>query len=113
MNGLETETDGRESVDRSDCAAIAVRKYYRERILREIGLRRDQIVVLHPCVEELILLPPGRAKKFVVTSFSGFQAAVPLVAFVGRQNVEKGLDLLHLPVLLGEMVSDELRFAIF
>ena len=83
-----------ESVNRSDFPAIAVGKHYRERILREIGLVSDQIVVLHPCVEEPTHLPPEIEGKLVADTFPGFQAAVPLVAFVGRQDVEKGLDLL-------------------
>jgi glycosyltransferase involved in cell wall biosynthesis len=84
----------RESVARSDFPAIVVGSQYSRRVQRELGLRPDQLVTIPPCIEEPKLLPKAEAEALVARQFPGYRREVPLVAYLGRQDAEKGIDLL-------------------
>jgi glycosyltransferase involved in cell wall biosynthesis len=93
---LETELYAklREIVDRSDFRAISVSDQYGERIIRDIGLRTNQLVTIPPPIEDPKVIPHEHAEALVQKHFPGFRADVPLVTFLGRQDAEKGIDLL-------------------
>jgi len=84
----------RETVEQSDFKAIVVGSQYGQRVQREIGLRPDQLVTIPPCIEEPKLLPKAEAQALVARQFPGYRREVPLVAYLGRQDAEKGIDLL-------------------
>ena len=84
----------RETVNRSDFRAIAVSDQYAERIQQDVGLTSDQLVMIPPPIEDPHPIPMEHAEALVEKHFPGFQAGVPLVTFLGRQDAEKGIDLL-------------------
>ncbi len=84
----------REAVDRSDFRAIAVSDQYGERIRRDIGLRAEQLVTISPPIDNPKLIATEQAEMLVAKHFPGFRSDVPLVTFLGRQDAEKGIDLL-------------------
>lgn len=84
----------RETVDRSDFRAIAVSNQYADRIQKDVGLRADQLVMIPPPIEDPQPIPMEHAEALVEKHFPGFRAGVPLVTFLGRQDAEKGIDLL-------------------
>ncbi|HET6327566.1 MAG TPA: glycosyltransferase [Planctomycetaceae bacterium] len=84
----------RQSVAQSDFQAIVVGSQYNRRVQRELGLRPDQLVTIPPCIEEPKLLPQAEAQALVARQFPGYRPEVPLVSYLGRQDAEKGIDLL-------------------
>ena len=79
--------------------AIAVSHDYVDRIVDEMAVPRDALQVVYNGVEL-----PKRGTKHLFSSvqrqFPGLSAHYPIVAYVGRQDVEKGLDLLLYAVRL-------------
>jgi glycosyltransferase involved in cell wall biosynthesis len=71
--------------------AIAPSKHYATRLVDEIGLDGSCMKVVYNGVE-----PPQGASPFsaLASSFPRLRPDVPIVAFVGRQESEKGIDLL-------------------
>jgi glycosyltransferase involved in cell wall biosynthesis len=86
----------RQAVERSGRPAIAVSEDYRRRVLDEIALTPDQVVAIPPGVD----LPEPRdrdqARRELAERFADreFDPARPLLTYVGRQDSEKGIDLL-------------------
>jgi glycosyltransferase involved in cell wall biosynthesis len=84
----------RETVEQSDFPAIVVGNQYGRRVQREIGLHLDQLVTIPPCIEEPKFIPKAEAQALLAGQFPGYRPEVPLVAYLGRQDAEKGIDLL-------------------
>jgi glycosyltransferase involved in cell wall biosynthesis len=94
--GLEREFYARlrEAVAESDWPAIAVSDDYAERIAEEVGVSRESLVAIPPGVPVAAPMDAQSARELVAAEFESYQPDVPLVAFVGRQDTEKGIDLL-------------------
>jgi glycosyltransferase involved in cell wall biosynthesis len=79
---------------RSDWRAVAVSAAYRDRICAEVGLRPEELHVIHSGAPHATPMEPGRAQEIVRATFPEFREGLPLVSYVGRRDSEKGLDLL-------------------
>lgn len=83
----------REVVENSAWPAIAVSADYIDRIVDEMAVPRKQLEVVYNGVE----LPKPESKPSFARLkevFPGLSPHYPIVAFLGRQDVEKGIDLL-------------------
>jgi glycosyltransferase involved in cell wall biosynthesis len=84
----------REVVERSDFPAIAVSEDYRQRVREEIGVPLDRLTAIPPGVPAATRMDAATACETLRTKFSEYQVDVPLIAFLGRRDTEKGIDLL-------------------
>jgi glycosyltransferase involved in cell wall biosynthesis len=84
----------RETVDRSDWPAIAVSEDYRNRVASDIGVPHEQMVAIPPGVPMVEPDSPEDAQQNLVQRLKGYEPGVPLITYLGRQDSEKGLDLL-------------------
>ncbi len=94
--GRETELYRRlfEIVEQSDFPAIAVSQDYSRRIQSEIGIPEERLKVIPPGVPIQSPMEKPSAEELVKGAFTDFRHDLPLVSFVGRQDTEKGIDLL-------------------
>jgi glycosyltransferase involved in cell wall biosynthesis len=83
-----------EVVRASDYRAVAVSQPYAERIQREVGLLPTELSVIPPGVPVDQPLCRAEARARVQSQFPQYRPALPLVTYLGRQDSEKGLDLL-------------------
>ncbi len=90
----------RETVDGSPWPAVAVSKDYILRLRDEMGIDPAKVRAIYPGIE---LPPPAgpydetqRAKdlELIRQEFTTLKPGVPLVTYLGRQDPEKGIDLL-------------------
>jgi glycosyltransferase involved in cell wall biosynthesis len=84
----------RETVANSDFAPIVVGSEYGRRVEREVGIPAGTLAVIPPCIEPPVLVSKAEAESLVASHFSGYKPGVPLVSYLGRQDAEKGIDLL-------------------
>jgi glycosyltransferase involved in cell wall biosynthesis len=83
-----------EAVDRSDFAAIAVSEDYRHRVREELGVPLDKMVAIPPGVPAAQRMDAAKAGETLRTKFKEYSPDLPLIAFLGRRDTEKGIDLL-------------------
>jgi glycosyltransferase involved in cell wall biosynthesis len=83
-----------EVVRASDYRAVAVSQPYAERIQREVGLLPTELSVIPPGVPVDQPLDRAEALRTVQSCFPRYRPEIPLVTYLGRQDSEKGLDLL-------------------
>lgn len=81
-------------VERSDYPAIAVSEDYRLRVHEEIGVPLGRLVAIPPGVPAAKRMENEAARQALLTKFKDYQPDVPLIAFLGRRDTEKGIDLL-------------------
>jgi glycosyltransferase involved in cell wall biosynthesis len=88
----------RQTVANSGRNAIAVSEDYRERVVEDIGLSRDQITPIPPGVPTPAPMDRGAARarieQIAKERHRQLEPGVPLVTYLGRQDSEKGIDLL-------------------
>jgi glycosyltransferase involved in cell wall biosynthesis len=83
----------REAVNASAFPAVAVSRDYVDRVAKEIGVDRTKLRPIYPGID----LPElGAAPSFDVLQqlHPELRRNVPLIAYLGRQDPEKGIDLL-------------------
>lgn len=83
----------REVVAESQWPAIAVSRDYIHRLRDEMGIDEQRLVPIYPGIE----LPPREPKPPFETTWQklpGLRQDVPIVLYFGRQDPEKGIDLL-------------------
>lgn len=112
--GLEQKLFDRlvEVVDDSDWPAIAVSDAYAGRIERELGVAARQLVTIPPGVPTGGVADLQRSRQQVAARFPGYRADVPLITYLGRQDSEKGLDLLLYAMKLLQHQGLEAQLAI-
>jgi len=73
---------------------IAVSEDYVRRLQGEMGIDPNRLTVIHPGID----LPQAQERappfEILTAAFPGLQPDVPIVAYLGRQDPEKGIDLL-------------------
>jgi glycosyltransferase involved in cell wall biosynthesis len=84
----------REVVEGSDFPAIAVSDDYRHRVHEEIGVPFDRLVAIPPGVPAARRMDSAAAREVLRTKFKEYVPDLPLIAFLGRRDTEKGIDLL-------------------
>jgi glycosyltransferase involved in cell wall biosynthesis len=94
--GLERELYDRlaEVVAGSDLPAVAVSTDYAARVSEDIGIPPARLRTIEPGVPPATPMDRQRARTLVTGRFPGYRAGVPLVTYLGRRDVEKGIDLL-------------------
>jgi glycosyltransferase involved in cell wall biosynthesis len=83
-----------EAVTQSDWPAVAVSNAYCERVHREVGVPIHQLAAIPPGVPVGPPMDLDRARELVSQQFPEYRRDLPLIAYVGRLDSEKGLDLL-------------------
>ncbi|WP_010584779.1 glycosyltransferase family 4 protein [Schlesneria paludicola] len=96
----------------SDWPAVVVSDAYASRIEREIGLDARQLATIPPGVPVGDVVDRDAAQKMVASHFPSYRPDVPLVTYLGRQDSEKGLDLLMYAVRMLKHRGVNLQFAI-
>ena len=85
----------RDVVRASDRPAIAVSSDYRQRVMDEIGVAGDDLVAIPPGVPAA---GPGwdraAGHAWLRDKFDFWPTDIPVITYVGRQDTEKGIDLL-------------------
>ena len=84
----------RTSARASDFPPVVLSRDYARRVSRELDIPLDDLRIIHPGIPEPMPLEPGRARDLLEQDFPGLRDDVPLVTFFGRQDAEKGIDLL-------------------
>ncbi len=94
--GLEGELYRRlaQTVERSDYPAIAVSEDYRHRVHEEVGVPLERLTAIPPGVPAATRMEADAARKLVKSRFFDYDANLPLIAYLGRRDTEKGIDLL-------------------
>lgn len=86
----------RETVAASGWPAIAVSRDYAKRLNEEMGIPLERMTPIYPGIELPKEEPADFATNFAIASkiFPSLKADVPIVTYLGRQDAEKGIDLL-------------------
>jgi glycosyltransferase involved in cell wall biosynthesis len=84
----------RDAVEESNTPAIAVSEDYRQRVHADIGVPLDNIVVIPPGMPEEKPLEDSKMNALLAAELPDFRPELPMVSYVGRQDSEKGIDLL-------------------
>jgi glycosyltransferase involved in cell wall biosynthesis len=84
----------REAVDSSDWPAVTVSGPYSNRIHHEIGIPLSSMRSVSPGIPIAPPIDADHARGLVQRQFSDYDPMVPLVSYLGRQDSEKGIDLL-------------------
>lgn len=83
-----------ETVKRSDWPAIAVSEDYLKRVEDDIGVPADSMTAIPPGVPAAKRMDRAQAEQIVKARFPDYQPGIPVIAYLGRQDTEKGIDLL-------------------
>jgi glycosyltransferase involved in cell wall biosynthesis len=112
--GCEAELYRRlyQTVAESDWPAIAVSEEYRRRIHADIGLPEEWLEAIPPGVPTPQRIGRDRARGLVQKLLPAFNPDLPLVSYLGRQDSEKGLDLLLYAATLLRRRGVEFQLAI-
>ncbi len=94
--GLERALYARlaETVAHSDYPAIAVSEDYRHRVHEEVGVPLDRLAAIPPGVPAATRMDDAAARQTLRSKFKEYDDTLPLIAFLGRRDTEKGIDLL-------------------
>lgn len=84
----------REATQASGLPAVSVSNPYSSRIHEEIGLPLRDLQVAEPGVPLGPAMDKDAAKKLVQQHFPDYNSDLPLIAYLGRRDAEKGIDLL-------------------
>jgi glycosyltransferase involved in cell wall biosynthesis len=96
MIGRERELFDRlvETVRQSDWPAIAVSEDYLRRVVEDIGVPASSLRAIPPGVPGAQPIEHARAQEIVRARFPDYKPGIPVIAYLGRQDTEKGIDLL-------------------
>lgn len=85
----------RAAVEESDFPAIAVSADYRERVVEDIGVPREQLEAIPPGVPAATSQwTRASARDWLRRNLRDWRDDAPVVTYLGRQDSEKGIDLL-------------------
>ena len=82
------------TVEHSDWPAIAVSADYLDRVVEDIGVPASSLRAIPPGVPPAKRMELAQAEALVKSRFFEYQPGVPTIAYLGRQDTEKGIDLL-------------------
>jgi len=102
-----------ETVSASDYPAIAVSGDYRLRVQEDIGVPLKEMVAIPPGIPKPTPLDRPKALDRIKRGFlHSFREGIPLIAFVGRRDSEKGIDLLLYAAKLLQQRNVDFQLAI-
>ncbi len=96
----------------SDYPSIAVSNDYKQRIINEIGLTENELTVLPACIDLTPVMPLEEAQQLVAGRLPDYQTDLPLLTYMGRQDAEKGIDLLLYAAKMLEESGERFQLAI-
>jgi glycosyltransferase involved in cell wall biosynthesis len=77
----------------TDFKAVCVSEDYMQRVIADIGVSADRLIAIPPGVPALKTITREHALAFM-RKLPWYDPDIPLVTYLGRQDVEKGIDLL-------------------
>jgi glycosyltransferase involved in cell wall biosynthesis len=83
-----------ETVDRSDWPAVAVSEDYLNRVVEDVGVPARSLCAIPPGVPAATRMEQTAAQQLMKSKFFEYRSDVPLFAYLGRRDTEKGLDIL-------------------
>ena len=94
--GVEQELYARlrEIAAASPWPAIAVSEDYKQRVADEIGVSPDRLIAVHPGVPAQTTVSRDKAHEVLSGELRHYDPSIPLITYLGRQDAEKGIDLL-------------------
>src|SRR5580700_8066694 len=84
----------RKTVDGSRWRAVAVSNDYIGRLRDEMGIDASKLTAIYPGIELPAADAPRPEFETLLSKLPGLRADVPIVTYFGRQDSEKGIDLL-------------------
>lgn len=78
----------------ADYPSMAVSLDYQQRVKQDLGLTDNDLTVMPACIEFSDLIPIERAQQLVAAKLKGYREDCPMITYMGRQDPEKGIDLL-------------------
>ena len=84
----------KEAAQNSDYPVVCVSDDYSKLVQHDIGLTSDEIHTISACVELLPQMDHDVAVSTVQSAFAEYNPEIPLITYIGRQDAEKGNDLL-------------------
>ncbi|MBL4702409.1 MAG: glycosyltransferase family 4 protein [Phycisphaeraceae bacterium] len=85
----------RQCANETDWQAVCVSEDYKLRVMEDIKVDADRLIAIPPGVPAQRTLSRTEAWDWLKNNrYQGLDQNVPLITFVGRQDVEKGIDLL-------------------
>ncbi len=112
--GLERRLYDRfaEVVAGSDWPAVAVSEDYARRVTQDIGVPAGSLRAIPPGVPSEVPVGRAEAAELVAQKFPKYRPGVPLVTYLGRRDVEKGIDLLLYAVSILRARGVDLQVAV-
>ena len=85
----------RQCANETDWQAVCVSEDYKLRVMEDIKVDADRLIAIPPGVPAQRTMSRSQAWDWLKDNrYGGLDQDVPLITFVGRQDVEKGIDLL-------------------
>jgi|GEM_PF-514804 glycosyltransferase involved in cell wall biosynthesis len=78
----------------ADYPSMTVSLDYKNRVKQDLGLTDNDLCVMPACVDFTDLMPIERAEQLVDSKLDGYRPDCPMITYMGRQDPEKGIDLL-------------------
>jgi glycosyltransferase involved in cell wall biosynthesis len=102
----------REAAAASDWPAIAVSEDYRLRVAEDIGVPAEALRAIPPGIPGEFPCDRAGAPDMLAKRWPEFRRDLPLVAFLGRRDTEKGIDLLLYAVTILRKRGLDLQLAV-
>lgn len=102
----------REAVEESDFPAVAVSEPYANKIEREIGIPRSRLTVIPPGILPADRIPHHQALDVLSHKIGLRDFHLPIVTIFGRQDSEKGIDLLLYAAKILERRREQLQLIV-
>jgi hypothetical protein len=84
----------RDAVESSGGPALTVSDCYSDRVQREVGVPKSNLLPMHPGIPIVPRMDRHKAMDLVCRQFPEYDRDVPLISYLGRKDSEKGIDLL-------------------
>ena len=84
----------RECANQSDWQAVCVSEDYKQRVMEDVGIPENRLTAIPPGVPAQHTISRDDAWHLLQNKMQILQSDRPLLTFIGRQDVEKGIDLL-------------------
>lgn len=84
----------RQCANDADWQVVCVSEDYKERVMEDIGVTADRLIAIAPGVPAQRTITREQAWEQILKRYYDWDPNCPLITFLGRQDVEKGIDLL-------------------
>lgn len=84
----------RQCANDADWQVVCVSDDYKQRVMDDIGVTADRLTAIPPGVPAQQTLTRDQAWERLLVKYPTIDRNIPLITYLGRQDVEKGIDLL-------------------